>query len=212
MIYQIYEWHILRNINYVPRYLCFLVSEEEMKHDPNQIIRIIRWCNEISSYIQKKYLKENGIEEIMIHISACSKTLDISYYNKIKELSRFCKLCFYHGDQKEYEGFGLPVIVVIGKSGREEIADAIRAMAKDDVRPEDVSGEVLEKYLTFSHTPDCIIKTGGAHLVDFLIWQSVYSEFFFLDLNWENIRKIDLLRAFRDYQARNRDLEHNTNP
>ena len=175
-----------------------------MKHDLNQIIRIIRWCNEISSYIQKKCIKENGIEEIMIHISASSESIDTSYYDKIRELSGFCKLCLYYGDKKEKTGSGLPVIVVIGKSGREEIADAIRAMAKDNVVPEEVSSEVLEKYLTFSHTPDCIIKTGGAHLVDFLIWQSVYSEFFFLDLNWERIRKIDLLRAFRDYQARSR--------
>ncbi|MDD1724867.1 MAG: undecaprenyl diphosphate synthase family protein, partial [Methanospirillum sp.] len=33
---------------------------------------------------------------------------------------------------------------------------------------------------------------------------SVYSELFFLDLNWGHIRKIDLIRAFRDYQSRNR--------
>jgi len=77
-------------------------------------------------------------------------------------------------------------------------------MADNNVAPEDVTTDVLEKYLTFSHTPDCVIKTGGAHLVDFLIWQSVYSELFFLDLNWEKIRKIALIRAFRDYQSRNR--------
>ena len=77
-------------------------------------------------------------------------------------------------------------------------------MVTDSIAPEQVTTKVLEKYLTFSHTPDCVIKTGGAHLVDFLIWQSVYSELFFLDLNWQRIRKIDLIRAFRDFQARNR--------
>jgi undecaprenyl diphosphate synthase len=47
-----------------------------------------------------------------------------------------------------------------------------------------------------------VIKTGGYHLTDFLIWQSVYSELFFSDVNWKLFRKIDFLRALRDYQAR----------
>lgn len=204
MIYQIYEWRILRSINIIPRFLCFLISEEEMKHDPHQIIRITRWCNEISSYASKNNPENNSIEEILIHISAPAQSSDNSYYPKIRELSKFMHLEFYFGDQKEVAGSGLNIIVVKGKSGREEIADAIRSMVADNISPEELTSELLEKYLTFSHTPDCIIKTGGAHLVDFLIWQSVYSEFFFLDLNWEKIRKIDLLRAFRDYQARNR--------
>lgn len=32
-----------------------------------------------------------------------------------------------------------------------------------------------ESYLTFNYEPDLVIKTGGDHLTDFLIWQSVYS-------------------------------------
>jgi undecaprenyl diphosphate synthase len=49
-----------------------------------------------------------------------------------------------------------------------------------------------------------VIKTGGDHLTDFLIWQSVYSELFFSDVNWPLFRRLDLLRALRDYQSRAR--------
>jgi undecaprenyl diphosphate synthase len=49
-----------------------------------------------------------------------------------------------------------------------------------------------------------VVKTGGSHLTDFLIWQSVYSELFFSDVNWRLFRKVDFLRALRDYQARKR--------
>ncbi|MFA7199277.1 MAG: undecaprenyl diphosphate synthase family protein, partial [Methanoculleus sp.] len=49
-----------------------------------------------------------------------------------------------------------------------------------------------------------VIKTGGDHLTDFLIWQSVYSELFFLDVNWALLRKVDFLRALRDFQSRAR--------
>ena len=92
--------------------------------------------------------------------------------------------------------------VAIGKSGREEIASCIREMARQGVTPEEVDEALIESHLTFKHTPDFVIKTGGDHLTDFLIWQSVYSELFFSDLNWSGMRRVDFLRALRDYQAR----------
>jgi undecaprenyl diphosphate synthase len=75
-------------------------------------------------------------------------------------------------------------------------------MAADGITPEQVDENRIEPYLTFPYTPDLVIKTGGNHLTDFLIWQSVYSELFFLDVNWKTLRKVDFLRALRDYQSR----------
>lgn len=56
----------------------------------------------------------------------------------------------------------------------------------------------------FKHEPDLLIKTGGTNLSDFMIWQSIYSEIIFIDVNWNNFRKIDLLRVLRDFQKRQR--------
>jgi undecaprenyl diphosphate synthase len=204
MIYQIYEWHLLRDIDSIPQVICFMISGIEMENNPSKLRRVIEWCLEISDNIQKKNQECPGIKEIIIHINTGSPEKNPPYMSEIRNLSTIATVHLHYGDHSEVFGNGVPVIIAIGKSGREEIADAIQAMASDNILPEHVTNEVLEKYLTFSHTPDCVIKTGGAHLVDFLIWQSVYSELFFLDLNWEKIRKIDLLRAFRDFQARNR--------
>jgi len=53
--------------------------------------------------------------------------------------------------------------------------------------------------------PDLIIRTSGEiRLSGFLLWQSVYSEFYFTDVLWPAFRKVDFLRAIRTYQARNR--------
>ena len=98
----------------------------------------------------------------------------------------------------------MDVVVAIGKSGREEITACIRKMAEDGVPPESVDEKRIESCLTFQYTPDVVIKSGGDHLTDFLIWQSVYSELFFSDVNWESFRKVDLLRVLRDYQSRMR--------
>ena len=45
--------------------------------------------------------------------------------------------------------------------------------ADEHTDPLAVDEHKLEEYLTFQHKPDFVIKTGGSHLVDFLIWQSV---------------------------------------
>ena len=96
----------------------------------------------------------------------------------------------------------MDVLVAMGKSGREEITECIRKMARDHIAPDSVDESLLESYLTFQYTPDVVIKSGGDFLTDFLIWQSVYSELFFSDVNWKLFRQVDFLRVLRDYQSR----------
>jgi short-chain Z-isoprenyl diphosphate synthase len=53
--------------------------------------------------------------------------------------------------------------------------------------------------------PDLIIRTSGeVRLSGFMLWQSAHSEFYFTDVHWPEFRKIDLLRAIRSYQSRQR--------
>ena len=101
-----------------------------------------------------------------------------------------------------------PVQVSIGLGGKHELAAAIRDIAQDvaagDLTPEEVTEEAIEDRLVFPSAPDLVIKTGAERLSDFMIWQSVYSELYFTDVNWRNFRRRDYLRALRDYQTRQR--------
>jgi undecaprenyl diphosphate synthase len=126
------------------------------------------------------------------------------YLPAVRKIGNVSHLILHIGDKEEVAGNGMDVVVAIGKSGRDEITSCIRRMAQDHVLPEDVDEKTLESYLTFQYTPDVVIKTGGDHLTDFLIWQSVYSELFFSDINWKYVRKVDFLRLIRDYQSRKR--------
>ena len=48
--------------------------------------------------------------------------------------------------------------------------------------------------------PDLVIRTSGEQrLSGFLMWQSAYSEFYFCEALWPAFRKVDFLRALRDY-------------
>jgi undecaprenyl diphosphate synthase len=73
-----------------------------------------------------------------------------------------------------------------------------------ELNPEDINESVIENHLLFNDEPDLVIRSGGKLLADFLIWQSVYSEIYFTDVSWIHLRKLDFLRAIRDFQKRQR--------
>lgn len=112
-----------------------------------------------------------------------------------------------------YDGLELNIAVAYG--GRQEIADAVRALlsrlagehlslaeAIDEVTPEAIARHL---YTAGLPDPDLIIRTSGEiRLSGFLLWQSVHSEFYFTDVLWPVFRKIDFLRAIRAYQHRQR--------
>jgi undecaprenyl diphosphate synthase len=101
-----------------------------------------------------------------------------------------------------------PVQVSIGLGGKHEFAEAVRSLATavdgGELAPEDIDAEAVEDELVFPAEPDLFIKTGAERLSDFMIWQSVYSELYFTDVNWRDFRKRDYLRALREYQDRQR--------
>jgi len=101
-----------------------------------------------------------------------------------------------------------PVQVSIGLGGKHEFAAAVQGIARavdaGELDPEDVTDSDIEQRLVFPTDPDLIVKTGAERLSDFMIWQSVYSELYFTDVNWRNFRRRDYLRALRDFQNRQR--------
>jgi short-chain Z-isoprenyl diphosphate synthase len=114
---------------------------------------------------------------------------------------------------KEYDSFFLNVAV--GYGGRQEIVDAVQNLLRErlangtslDAAIEEVTSDNVGKYLyTYDlPDPDLIIRTSGeVRLSGFLLWQSAYSEFYFCDAYWPAFRRIDLLRAIRSYQQRER--------
>ena len=60
-------------------------------------------------------------------------------------------------------------------------------------------------YTSGQPDPDLVIRTSGEQrLSGFLLWQSAHSEFWFCEAYWPDFRRVDFLRALRDYAARHR--------
>ena len=53
--------------------------------------------------------------------------------------------------------------------------------------------------------PDLVIRTSGeSRLSGFLLWQAAYAEYSFVDVYWPAFRRVDFLRALRDFTRRER--------
>ncbi|VEG29743.1 isoprenyl transferase [Actinomyces howellii] len=111
----------------------------------------------------------------------------------------------------------MQVNVAVGYGGRQEIADAVRDLLRERAAAgasiEEVAETLAEEDIT-AHLytkgqpdPDLVIRTSGEQrLSGFLLWQSVHSEFYFCEVYWPAFRRIDFLRALRDYARRERRL------
>jgi tritrans,polycis-undecaprenyl-diphosphate synthase [geranylgeranyl-diphosphate specific] len=89
--------------------------------------------------------------------------------------------------------------------GREELVDAIKKIASKKLRPEQITEKVVEENLYTASQPDIIIRTGGERRTsNFLMWQSYYSEWFFLDKTWPEFTKQDFLDVLKEFEQRER--------
>jgi tritrans,polycis-undecaprenyl-diphosphate synthase [geranylgeranyl-diphosphate specific] len=103
--------------------------------------------------------------------------------------------------------------IAIAYGGRAEITDMVKSIAEDvkggRLTVEGITQETISQRLYTSHLPnpepELIIRTSGEErLSGFLLWQGAYSELVFTDAFWPDFRKIDLMRAIRTYQKRQR--------
>ena len=111
--------------------------------------------------------------------------------------------------EKSADNTGIIVNFCMAYGGRQEIADAARKMAEDIekgiISPKDVTDETFKRYLYMPEDPDLIIRTGGEkRLSGFLLYQSSYSELFFLEKMWPEFEKEDLLQVIEEYKQRER--------
>ncbi|RAP51494.1 MAG: di-trans,poly-cis-decaprenylcistransferase [Methanosphaera sp. rholeuAM270] len=101
--------------------------------------------------------------------------------------------------------------IAMGYDGRIEIVDAFKKIAHEvkegKIDPEDIDENMINDnlYTAGLEDPNLVIRTSGEErLSGFLLWQSSYSELYFTDSLWPELRKVDFLRAIRSYTQRQR--------
>lgn len=107
------------------------------------------------------------------------------------------------------------VTIALAYGGRQEIVDAVKDLvtdlADDGVQAQDLASHIdkhalsQRMYASDLPDPDMVLRTSGeARLSGFLLWQAAYAEYAFVDVYWPAFRRVDFLRALRDYTRRER--------
>ena len=103
-------------------------------------------------------------------------------------------------DAETADGKAMTMIVFVSYSGKWDIEQASRRMAAE-------GGESIEPYLSTSGIPDpdLLVRTSGEKRIsNFMLWQTAYTEFVFVDTLWPDFRKVEYRLALEEYASRDR--------
>jgi len=171
----------------------------------------------LENYLED-FSKEADTENIVIRVLGDLTALSESLQEKIRETLERTK-----------NNTGTIFNIALNYGGRNEIVNAVQEISKEIIdgklKPENINENVIsehlytkndpdpdllirtsgELYTKNDHDPDLLIRTSGElRLSGFLPWQSVYSEFIFLEKLWPDFTSEDLDMAIEEFKKRNR--------
>ncbi len=194
---QFLDWCLDLGVQCVTLYSFSTENFSRAPKEVEEVLRVIE--NKLREVLTDERIRKNRVRvKVIGRVRLLPKRLQ-ELIRKVEETTR------------EHDRQFLTVALAYG--GRAEIVDAAKKIAEKVKRGlltvEKIDEEMFEKFLYTAHMPkpdpDIVIRTSGEErLSGFLLWQSAYSELFFLDAYWPDFRRIDLLRAVRTFQQRKR--------
>ncbi|OBF19969.1 (2Z,6E)-farnesyl diphosphate synthase [Mycobacterium sp. ACS4331] len=179
----------------------YLLSTENLRRDPDELAALIEIITEV-------------VEEICAPANKWSvRTVgDLELLGE--ETARRLRQAVESTPSEDSAG-AFHVNVAVGYGGRQEIVDAVRALLSKELANGATAEQLIDAvsvegisenlYTSGQPDPDLVIRTSGEQrLSGFLLWQSAYSEMWFTEAHWPEFRRVDFLRALRDYSARHR--------
>ncbi|WP_308936400.1 isoprenyl transferase [Rothia aerolata] len=194
-----------------------------------RVIEFLSWCKELEIPLVTLYMlstenlkrKPEELADLLEVIEGLICSLAESQVAKVHPVGQLSQLpeslaASFDRAVTATEGISdLQVNIAVGYGGRQEIVDAVREMILEAVETgadmrslaENLQITDIDRYLYTRGMPDpdLLIRTSGEQrLSGFMTWQSAYSEFYFCEALWPDFRRVDFLRALRDYAHRQR--------
>ena len=196
----------------------------------DKIVDLLGWCDDAGVSVVTLFMlstdnlnrpeSELGallriIEDVAVDLSRPGRRWQVRAMGAPEVLPPETVVVLKQAEEDTRDRPGATVNLAVGYGGRQEIADAVRSLLAEHAE-RGTSLEELVEALQVEHIaehlytrgqpdPDLIIRTSGEQRMSgFLLWQTANTEFHFTDVYWPDFRRVDFLRALRDYSARHR--------
>lgn len=179
------------------RYLTvYAFSTENWKRPQDEVLTLMKLFKQYLSDALTNFLDEN----IQVRFLGDETAFDSRLKELIDETVEVSK-----------NRTGMVLNIALNYGGRAEILNAARLLARDVqngvLLPEEIGEKNFSQklYTAGQPNPDLIIRPSGEQRTsNFLLWQSAYAEYVFMDILWPDFKPEDLDRALELYAARNR--------
>ncbi|MFO7770975.1 MAG: polyprenyl diphosphate synthase, partial [Roseovarius gahaiensis] len=172
----------------------FAFSTENWKRTQTEVAGLMALFRRYILKEMQEFVKEN----VRVRFIGDRARLDKSLQSLMDEAEQMTQHCTR-----------LHLTIAINYGGRDEVARATKRLAEDvaagRLDPADVDQETLPRYLDtcLLPDPDLVIRTSGeARISNFLLWQSAYSEYEFIDTLWPDFTRDIFTDVLRSYGAR----------
>jgi len=148
----------------------------------------------------KKLKNDKGLSE---------KGIRINYIGRLNLFPKDIQKEMHEVMEKTKKNNKFIINFAMAYSGRAEITDALKKIIQKiknkEIDENDVDEKLINENLYLSSSPDILIRPGGEKRIsDFLIWQSNYSELFFINKLWPEFTKEDLIKIINEFKQRER--------
>lgn len=152
----------------------------------------------------RQYLKESLSDFQQENIA-------VRFIGNRDELAEDIRKLIEEAEESTAHKTGMTLNIALNYGGQQEIAHATRVLAKQvaegTLNPDSIDEKMLQEALYTEGQPpvDLILRPSGEYrLSNFLIWQSAYAEFVFMDVLWPDFKEKDLDWAFEEFARRDR--------
>lgn len=180
----------------IPYLSAYAFSTENWKRSPDEVKFLMNFNKDVLRRRRDEFM-ELGVQ---IRWSGSAKRL---WPSVVEELTQAVNLTKKNSK--------LVLTMCVNYGGRDEIVAAVKKIATEvaagDLDPAKITQATIAKRLYQPKLPDVdlFLRTSGEQRIsNFLLWQSAYAEFVFLQKLWPDCDRLDLWQAVKVYSDRDR--------
>ncbi|MDV0447888.1 Ditrans,polycis-undecaprenyl-diphosphate synthase ((2E,6E)-farnesyl-diphosphate specific) [Methanosarcinaceae archaeon Ag5] len=168
------------------------------------------------------FIKKSGIENVIFHVNILNAIGDekrnrLTLFLKTEIDKTFGKTATIVDNYTDIEKTGTAdasVYFVLGLGGRSELKTILSKMIRESqnqnqaLDAEKMTADEVQKFISgnliLPMEPDLVLSCHEETLTDFMIWQTIYSEYVFIKKSLNDLTTADLEKAFTDFKNRQR--------